>query len=55
MVRLVSPRPGFLAIMATAGLYDDSGQWLYHTRLPEKGGVVKDGAKEMQKAGLIRR
>ena len=26
--------PGVLAVMATAGLYDDSGKWLYHTGLP---------------------
>jgi len=25
--------------MATAGLYDDSGKWLYHTGLPGKSGV----------------
>jgi glutaminase len=31
--------PGLLAIMATAGLYDDSGKWLYHTGLPGKSGV----------------
>ena len=24
-------RPDVLAVMATAGLYDDSGKWLYHT------------------------
>lgn len=31
--------PGVLAVMATAGLYDDSGQWLFHTGLPAKSGV----------------
>jgi glutaminase len=31
--------PPVLAIMATAGLYDDSGKWLYHTGLPAKSGV----------------
>jgi len=25
-----------LAVMATAGLYDDSGKWLFHTGLPAK-------------------
>jgi glutaminase len=31
--------PDVLAVMATAGLYDDSGKWLYHTGLPAKSGV----------------
>ncbi|HEU0052760.1 MAG TPA: glutaminase A [Longimicrobium sp.] len=31
--------PSVLAVMATAGLYDDSGQWLYTTGLPAKSGV----------------
>ena len=31
--------PGVLAVMATAGLYDDSGKWRYHTGLPGKSGV----------------
>ena len=31
--------PGILAVMSTAGLYDDSGKWLYHTGLPAKSGV----------------
>jgi glutaminase len=31
--------PGVLAVMATAGLYDDSGKWLFHTGLPGKSGV----------------
>ena len=31
--------PNVLAVMATAGLYDDSGKWLYHTGLPAKSGV----------------
>jgi glutaminase len=30
---------GVLAIMATAGMYDDSGKWLYETGLPTKSGV----------------
>src|SRR5262245_55573580 len=28
-----SKMPGVLAVMATAGLYDDSGKWLYRTGL----------------------
>jgi glutaminase len=37
----IDPRhvPGILAVMATAGLYDDSGKWLFHTGLPGKSGV----------------
>ena len=31
--------PKILAVMATAGLYDDSGKWLYTTGLPGKSGV----------------
>jgi glutaminase len=31
--------PKVLAVMATAGLYDDSGKWLYMTGLPAKSGV----------------
>ena len=31
--------PKVLAVMETAGLYDDSGKWLYHTGLPAKSGV----------------
>jgi glutaminase len=31
--------PNILAVMATAGLYDDSGIWLYKTGLPAKSGV----------------
>jgi len=31
--------PEILAVMATAGLYDDSGKWLYLTGLPAKSGV----------------
>jgi glutaminase len=31
--------PRVLAVMATAGLYDDSGKWLYHSGLPAKSGV----------------
>src|SRR5215471_14603064 len=31
--------PNVLAVMATAGLYDDSGKWLYHAGLPAKSGV----------------
>jgi glutaminase len=31
--------PEVLAVMATAGLYDDSGKWLFKTGLPAKSGV----------------
>ena len=33
--------PKVLAVMATAGLYDDSGQWLFHTGLPAKSASVE--------------
>ncbi|MFN3586774.1 MAG: glutaminase A [Moraxellaceae bacterium] len=31
--------PEILAVMATAGLYDEAGKWLYATGLPAKSGV----------------
>jgi glutaminase len=31
--------PEVLSVMATAGLYDDSGKWLYKTGAPAKSGV----------------
>jgi glutaminase len=31
--------PEILAVMATAGLYDDTGKWLFTTGLPAKSGV----------------
>ena len=31
--------PHVLAVMATAGLYDNTGKWLYETGLPAKSGV----------------
>ena len=31
--------PELLAVMATAGLYDDSGKWLFRTGMPGKSGV----------------
>jgi len=31
--------PRILAVMATAGLHDDSGIWLYNVGLPGKSGV----------------
>jgi len=31
--------PKILAVMATAGLYDDAGKWLYQTGMPAKSGV----------------
>jgi glutaminase len=39
--QVIDPKhiPGILAVMATAGLYDDSGIWLFHVGLPAKSGV----------------
>jgi len=39
--QLLSPQhvPEVLAVMATAGLYDDSGKWLFATGLPAKSGM----------------
>ncbi len=39
--KVVSPETvkSVLAVMATAGLYDDSGIWLYHNGVPAKSGV----------------
>ncbi|HTO07912.1 MAG TPA: glutaminase A [Myxococcota bacterium] len=39
--QVIDPKhvPGILAVMATAGLYDDAGIWLYHVGLPAKSGV----------------
>lgn len=39
--QVVSPEhiPAILAVMATAGLYDDTGKWLFATGLPAKSGV----------------
>jgi glutaminase len=31
--------PKVLAVMATAGLYDDTGRWMYDVGLPAKSGV----------------
>jgi glutaminase len=38
-VMKASEVPEVLAVMATAGLYDDSGKWLFRTGLPAKSGV----------------
>ena len=39
--QVIDPKnvPGILAVMATAGMYDDSGKWLFRTALPAKSGV----------------
>ena len=39
LIMKASNVPHVLAVMATAGLYDDSGKWLYATGLPGKSGV----------------
>ncbi len=43
--KVVSPETVMytLAVMATAGLYDDTGIWLYHSGLPAKSGVGGGG------------
>jgi len=40
-VRVINAKytPKIMAIMATAGLYDNAGDWLYETGLPAKSGV----------------
>jgi len=38
-VMKASDVPPVLAVMATAGLYDDAGKWLFRTGLPAKSGV----------------
>ena len=40
-VRVIDAKhtPKIMAVMATAGLYDNSGDWLYNTGLPAKSGV----------------
>jgi len=38
-VMSVGHAPEVLSVMATAGLYDDTGKWLYTTGLPAKSGV----------------
>ena len=37
--------PRVLAVMATAGLYDDSGKWLYHTGLPGRAASVAESSR----------
>jgi glutaminase len=43
--------PEVLAVMVTAGFYDDSGKWLYTTGLPAKSGLVA-GYSRFRRANL---
>jgi hypothetical protein len=49
--------PHVLAVMATAGLYDDSGKWLYRTGLPGKsgvgGGLIAGLARQVRHRGRV--
>src|SRR5258705_7523662 len=49
--------PYVLAVIATPGLYDDSGQWLYYTGPPAKsgggGGVIAVAPGKIGIAGIL--